>query len=117
MSEPEFVEWCDEDLKAEWVDGKVILVAPANLEHDELDIWLITLLQIYVEEHELGQIYQNIWVRFARLRRLRVPDLLFVSNARLNRRRKTYLEGAPDLSFEIISPDSQSRDRREKFEE
>jgi Uma2 family endonuclease len=31
--------------------------------------------------------------------------------------RATYFDAAPDAAIEIVSPDSQSRDRREKFEE
>lgn len=46
-----------------------------------------------------------------------MPDLCFISRARADLLRPTYLDGAPDIVWEIISPDSQSRDRREKFEE
>jgi Uma2 family endonuclease len=56
-------------------------------------------------------------VRLAKQRRRRVPDLLFVSKERSHLLRPNHLEGAPDLSVEIVSPDSQSRDRRDKFAE
>ena len=29
MSEDQFVVWCDEDTRAEWVDGEVIVMSPA----------------------------------------------------------------------------------------
>src|SRR5206468_2496552 len=32
MTEQQFEEWCDEDVKAEWVDGEVVLMSPENLE-------------------------------------------------------------------------------------
>jgi Uma2 family endonuclease len=115
LSETEFADWCPEELRAEWVDGKVILMSPSNVEHDELSIWLIRLVGDYVEAHGLGSIYQNIFVRFAGQRRRRVPDLLFVPKERMDLIRSTHLEGAPDLLIEIVSPDSQSRDRREKY--
>ena len=54
-------------------------------------------------------------VRFARQKRRRMPDLMFVSNARLSLIKPTHLEGAPDVAFEIVSADSQTRDRRKKF--
>src|SRR5204863_8223416 len=53
--------------------------------------------------------------RFASRRRRRVPDLMFISNARLRLLKPTHIEGAPDLIMEIVSPDSESRDRREKY--
>lgn len=33
MSYEEFLEWCDEDIWAEWVDGEVIVLSPANDRH------------------------------------------------------------------------------------
>ena len=30
LSEEEFLAWCNEDVKAEWVDGQVIMMSPAN---------------------------------------------------------------------------------------
>ncbi len=30
MTEDEFVEWCDEDIRAEYVDGKVIIMTPES---------------------------------------------------------------------------------------
>ena len=117
MTEAEFKSWCDEDVRAEWVEGEVVLMAPVSDEHDELGIWLIRLIGEHVEEHALGAIRQNIFVRFASPKRRRVPDLLFVAKERAELLRPNYLDGAPDLILEIISPDSQSRDRREKYQE
>jgi len=117
MSQRDFLDWCPEELRAEWVDGKVILMAPVSDAHDERHIWLIHLLASYIEEQGLGTIRQNMFVRLPGQHSLRVPDLMFVAQKRLSIIRPTYLEGAPDLVMEIISPDSQSRDRREKYEE
>ena len=49
MTESEFVAWCNEDVRAEWVDGEVFIMSPSNVEHDDLQIWLIRLLGEYVE--------------------------------------------------------------------
>ena len=118
MTEEEFVRWCDEDTKAEWVDGEVIVMAPANIEHDDLQWWLRTLLRLYVERKGLGAVMgPEVMVRFAKQRRRRVPDVLFVDTGRRDIIRKNHLEGAPDLIIEIVSPDSESRDWREKYNE
>jgi Uma2 family endonuclease len=31
MTEDEFVEWCDEDIRAEYVYGKVIIMSPESV--------------------------------------------------------------------------------------
>jgi len=56
-----------------------------------------------------------MFVRLPRRRRRRVPDLFFISKVNLARIRPTFINGPPDLTIEIVSPDSQNRDRREKY--
>jgi hypothetical protein len=33
LSYEEFLDWCDEDTLAEWVDGEIIMYSPASLIH------------------------------------------------------------------------------------
>jgi Uma2 family endonuclease len=116
MSESAFVEWCQqEDVRAEWVDGEVILMAPISDEQSTLNIWLIRLIGDFVETRALGTIRFDMFVRFPAQRRRRVPDLLFVAADRTNVIKRTTIEGPPDLIVEIVSSDSQSRDRRDKY--
>jgi Uma2 family endonuclease len=117
MTEAEFDAWCDEDLRAEWIDGEIIIMAPVNNEHDELNVWFTMLLGLYVEEHDLGIIRTNMNLRLSGQRRWRCPDLFFIAKDRQHLMRPTYFDGAPDAVLEIVSPDSQSRDRRDKFKE
>src|SRR5215510_13117158 len=116
MTEEEFVTWCDEDIKAEWVDGEVIMPSPANLKHVDLAGFLNLILRMFVTSRGLGVVYgPELQVRFASLRRRRVPDLLFVSTERMSILKATEVDGAPDLIVEIVSPDSPARDWREKY--
>jgi Uma2 family endonuclease len=118
MTEKEFVDWCDSDTWAEWVDGKVIVISPVNLDHAYLFTFLLRLLAAFVEEHDLGTVLSEPFqVRFGTLRRRRSPDIIFVSTQRMANLKRRELEGAPDLIIEVVSPESQSRDRREKFGE
>jgi Uma2 family endonuclease len=115
MTEEEFVAWADEDTRAEWVDGEVIIMSPANLEHCGLNAWLTTLMVAFVEEHGSGVVLPDATVRLARQRRRRVPDIWFLAEGRRHLLRENHVEGPPDLVIEIVSPDSQSRDWREKY--
>lgn len=115
MTEEEFVAWCDEDTRAEWVDGEVIIMSPANLEHCGLSAWLISLMLAFVEEHDLGVVLPKAQIRLSGQRSRRVPDIWFLAESRRHLLRESHLEGPPDLVMEIVSPDSESRDWREKY--
>jgi Uma2 family endonuclease len=116
MTEEEFVAWCDEDTRAEWVDGEVIVPSPANLKHVDLAGFLNLILRVFVTSKDLGAVYgPELQVRFAALRRRRVPDLLFVATEHTDILKTTEVDGAPDLIIEIVSPDSLARDWREKY--
>ena len=116
MTENAFISWCDEDVKAEWVDGEVIIMSPSSYRHVEIVGWLTKVMGMYVAAHDLGKVLgPEFMIRLGARRRLRVPDILFLAKDRLHFLRKNHLEGAPDLAIEVVSADSQSRDRRDKY--
>jgi Uma2 family endonuclease len=115
----EFLDWLDEDTLAEWVDGEVVMTSPAGLEHQDLGWFLTTLMHAVVEHEHLGRVVSApFMVRLPPpVQRGREPDILFVAREHLDRLKPTYLDGAPDLVVEIVSPESFARDRGEKFVE
>jgi Uma2 family endonuclease len=118
MTFEEFLDWCDEDTWAEWVDGEVQMVSPAGEEHQSIEVFLTTLLNLYVRRKKLGQILSAPFLmRLPNVSRGREPDLLFVRQEHISRIKPTYLDGPADLVIEIVSPESISRDRGDKFVE
>jgi Uma2 family endonuclease len=119
LTEEEFAaEYGDEDIKAEWVDGEIIVMAPVSGEHSDLNFWLMRLLAEFVEHHDLGLIRgPEFSIRLDSVRRIRSPDLMYLAKSRFSKLHPTYFDGAPDLILEIVSPDSESRDWREKYAE
>ncbi|MBM4461385.1 MAG: Uma2 family endonuclease [Chloroflexi bacterium] len=115
MTYEEFLAWADEDTLAEWVDGEVIMTSPASDRHQDLARFLTAGLSDYVEAHDLGIIRPAPFQ--VKLERGREPDLLFLAQAHLARLKPNYVDGPPDLVVEIISPESATRDRGEKFYE
>ncbi len=114
----EFLDWCDEDTRAEWVNGRVVILSPDNLPHHGISVFLIQVLGLYVRRHELGDVFmEGILMKLGAPNSARCPDVMFVSKARSEQLRRTYVDGAADLAVEIISPDSIDRDRSEKFSE
>ncbi len=121
MSEEEFVMWVmtAEHVRAEWINGEVLLMSPASARHVLIIGWLHRVLGGYIEDHGLGQLMgPEFMVRLTHAGlSLRVPELLFVSTSRTHQIEKNHLEGPPDLAIEIISPDSMQRDRGDKLAE
>ncbi len=115
MTEEEFVAWCDEDIKAEYVDGEVIVYTPVSRRHDALTWFLGRLLKLFIEGNDLGDVHGPEFQVRLRAGLRRVPDLLFVAKERREIVQDAHVEGAPDLIVEIVSPDSEERDWREKY--
>lgn len=111
----EFLAWEDEDVRAEWVDGKVIRMAAVTFGHQDIVCFLLALLSLHIEAHDLGWVTTAPYAMHLPSRqRVREPDLLFVSRERLARRKDLYLDGAADVVVEVVSPESRRRDRVEK---
>ena len=114
----DFLDWLEEDVHAEWVDGEIIEMSPASDEHQRIAGFLYVLLWIFVQERQLGEVFQPPFLmRLSTRPSGREPDLLFVSTAHAGRVLSTYVDGPADLVFEVVSPDSAGRDLREKLAE
>jgi Uma2 family endonuclease len=116
LTEDEFVAWCDEDTKAEWVNGEVIMHSPASFKHVELEGFLLTVVKLFAIQRDLGVVCgPEFQIRLTTPRRRRTPDILFVAKERRDIIQPTHVEGAPDLVMEIVSLESLPRDWRDKY--
>lgn len=117
MTEEEFEAWCDEDTRAEFVDGKVVLMSPVSLNHLEVNKFMVKLIDLYLEERPAGRLLGPEFIVRLRSGLRRIPDLFYVAPEHLDRIQPTRLEGAPDAAWEIISADSEQRDWHDKYAE
>jgi Uma2 family endonuclease len=116
MTYDEFLAWAGEDTHAEWVNGEVYFFMTAEMLHQQIADFLNRLIGYFVEAHNLGALFSGpATIKLEKSGR--EPDLFFVSPANLARVTKKYFAGPPDLIIEIVSEDSVSRDRIDKFEE
>jgi Uma2 family endonuclease len=116
ISYEEFLELCDEDTLAEWVDGEIIMPTPASLLHQERVGFLWEILNQYVRYHNLGKaIFAPFQMKLPFSGR--EPDIIFIHSSHLDRLKETFLEGPADVAVEIISEESIDRDRIKKFGE
>ncbi len=118
MSYEDYLAWADEDTHAEWVDGEVIVFMPPTDRHQDIIGFLDTLLRLFTELFDLGVVRVAPFEMRARPGGpAREPDLLFVAREHLDRLTPRRLAGPADLVVEVVSPDSATRDRTEKFAE
>ena|ERR1051326_909240 len=118
MTFAEFLEWTDEDTFAEWVDGEVIVMSPVSFLHQNLTDFLAALLRHFTEAKELGLILTAPFLMKLDVRPSgREPDIIFIAREHSSKLKNTFLDGPADLAVEILSPESQTRDRNDKFYE
>ena len=92
----------------EYVKGELIPMSPTSLEHGEIGIRIVRHLDRHVHENQLGHIYTSD-TGFQVGERVLMPDVAFVSTARLPENRKKASPVPPDLAIEVVSPtDTQS---------
>jgi len=116
MTEEEFDAWCDEDARAEFVDGEVIIMSPVSRAHSTVGQFLIPLLNTYVSRAGIGgELFGPEFQIRLRAGLRRVPDLMYVAHEHLERVTDTYVNGPPDAAWEIVSAESVERDWREKY--
>ena len=118
MSYEEFLQWADEDTRAEWVDGEVIIHMPPKDIHQATVGFLHRLLGLFVDLFNLGKVrIAPFEIKLRPGGSSREPDILFVAKENLDRLTEDKLIGPADLIVEVISEDSVRRDRDDKFQE
>ena len=116
----DFCALVNEDQKADLIDGVIYMASPENTDANEMFVWLLTLMELFVEEYQLGRTYgSRVATRFSK-KTAPEPDIVFVSKKHLHRVKRGGVEGPPDIAVEIVSPDSIDRDyylKRQKYED
>jgi Uma2 family endonuclease len=103
-----------EERKGDLIDGAIYLDGPESTRNNHLFGWLIAVMGIYVGRRQLGLILCSRVV--CRLDDMNAPepDILFVSSQHRKRIKRDRLEGPPDLTIEIVAPESVDRDYDKK---
>jgi Uma2 family endonuclease len=118
MSYARFLVSADVDPHTEWVNGVVVPIAPVSNEHSDQQVFLLQILGMFVDAHDLGKLrMEPFQMKTGPNLPGRAPDILFVAKKNIPRLKKNHLEGPADLVVEIISPGSKSVDRGDKYYE
>ncbi len=106
-----------EGVRSEWNAGVVeVYTMSSNFTHNELLSFLQTLLRIYLDLKSLGRlVLAGVPMYVGDDQPAREPDLMVLLAAHLDRLTPKYVNGAADVAVEIVSPESDERDRGKKF--
>lgn len=114
VTEEEYDQFADEDTKAELFDGVLIVHSPASIRHERIFGFLLSIMNIYVEHKQLGEVLGSRATMHLAYCRKFEPDILFVRSEKLDMLRETQLEDSADMVVEIISEWTRDYDLREK---
>ena len=104
----------------ELVDGRIVRMSPTGGEHGWLELNIGSRLRSFVTEMSIGWVLAGEVGIYTRRNpdRVRGADIVFVSKKRSSEKPpKGFLEMAPNLVIEIVSPSDRWIDIRQKIEE
>ena len=94
----------------ELIFGEIVMSAAPKTKHQRALMALSLTLGNYVMTHRLGELFAApLDVKFS-IYSVVQPDLLFVARARAHIVTEHFIDGAPDLVIEILSPSNRAQD-------
>jgi len=105
MTADELLQLPDDGWRYELVEGELRKISPAGVEHGYVAGKIAISLGSFVYGRKLGRVYPaDVGFQLGRdPDTVRAPDASFVRAARVTKTSK-YFEGAPDVVFEVVSP-------------
>ena len=112
-----FYEWMNEDMKAEFINGEIVVHSPALHKHNSVVLFLGTLLNAFVTTRAIGVVtVEKALVELTR--NSYEPDICYfgLTKAATIQPELLYYP-APDLVVEVLSKSTAKNDREVKFED
>jgi len=114
MTADELLQLPEDGWKYELVSGELRKMSPPGYRHGRLALRLGHLLLNFVEARQLGDCVTDAGFRLSRTPdTVRAPDVAFVRAERASSTAR-FFEGAPDIAFEVVSPNDSYSDIKEK---
>jgi Uma2 family endonuclease len=113
----QFYAWIDENTKAEFINGQIIMHSPAKGKHLSANKLLSRLISVYADVKGLGQTYTEK-AMISLTRNDYEPDIVFFGKEKAKLfTGDQVLHPAPDLVVEILSKRTEKIDRTTKKED
>lgn len=104
----------------ELIEGRIIKMSPVKMPHGKYEMRLARYLGNFIEEHQLGEVNGGEVGIYTHRDpdTIRAADILFISHARLTQATPGgFLDVAPELVVEILSPSDRWSEVRKKLRE
>ena len=104
----------DEDTKAEYINGQIVVHSPARFAHLQASQRISTLLHLFTVQKNLGEVFvEKCLIRCQR--NDYEPDICFFTAAKVaSFTGKQSVFPPPDLIVEVLSPSTENNDRQLK---
>jgi len=106
--------------RCELIDGRIVPMSPTGYEHGEIENAIGTELRTFARSQHLGKVLVGEVGIYTRRDpdRVRGVDVLFISNERYAQKKSnSYLDVAPELVVEILSPNDSWGEVMQKLRE
>jgi Uma2 family endonuclease len=107
--------------RCELIDGRIVRMSPSNYEHGGIEVNLAVLLKAFVRQRKLGRVLAGDVGIYTQRNpdRVRGADVAFVGRETYSRRtrRLAFLDVAPELMVEVLSPEDRAMDVTQKLRE
>jgi Uma2 family endonuclease len=103
-----------EDRRYEVIDGEPFLTPAPTPNHQDIVLELVTRLRDFVNAGQLGRVVLSPCDVLLSRHDILQPDIFFVAAGREGIVGDKYVDGAPDLVIEVLSPSTEPRDREGK---
>jgi Uma2 family endonuclease len=113
----EYLDLLTEESKGDLIDGVLYMQTPPSDAHEEVFGFLFDILRNYVIHKKLGVVRgSRTAIKFSEENGFQ-PDIVFISNARRHLIHLYFVDGAPDVVVEILSPSTRNLDRGKKMDQ
>lgn len=104
----------------ELVEGRIVPMSPTSYTHGEVELNFGSELRTFVRAHNLGKVQVGEVGLYTQRNpdTIRSADVLFISNERFSQQKSPgFLEVAPDLIVEVLSPSNSWSEITQKLRE
>ncbi|GAB4411714.1 MAG: Uma2 family endonuclease [Bacteroidia bacterium] len=113
----DFYEWLKPEMKAEFINGEIVMHSPTTRGHLRASKRLFSLLEIYVTLRGAGEV-DTEKALLALTRNDYEPDICYWAPEKADTfEEETLRHPAPDLVVEVLSQSTEPRDRGIKFQD